>query len=278
MTKEEKIAKLRVAIEGAGQLKDHVTSTESPAFKEWCRDTDVAIGYVFGADSRHAQELRNIVYVPPQYAYGVGWDQRPVDVEAEGAQALVRGLDEACAVLHSMVKEIEEYLPDGEQSRATAAAPGVLPCYTGTRDVFIIHGHDEAFKQSVARFLEKLTLNPIILHEQPNEGKTIIEKFETRSAPVGYAVALLTPDDIGYRSGHEDEARPRARQNVLLELGYFIAALGRKHVCALSRGAVEIPSDYSGVAYIQADGADWRLELVRELKAAGFDVDANLAV
>ena len=89
-------------------------------------------------------------------------------------------------------------------------------------------------------------------------------------------MVLLTPDDEGGLK-HSDAMRLRARQNVIFELGFFIGRLGRNRVCALTKGDVEIPSDYSGVVYIQMDGG-WKLDLVRELKGAGYDVDANRIV
>lgn len=144
-----------------------------------------------------------------------------------------------------------------------------------SRRVFVVHGHDDGIKETVARFLTKLQLEPVVLHEQPNQGRTVIEKFE-RYAGVGFAVVLLTPDDVGYPAGHAEAAKPRARQNVVLELGFFLAALGRDRVCVLYKGGVEVPSDYSGVLYEELDhkGA-WRLRLASEIKAAGVSVDLN---
>ena len=104
-----------------------------------------------------------------------------------------------------------------------------------TNQVFVIHGHDESARESVARFLEKLELEPIILHEQPNKGRTIIEKFEDY-ADVRFAVVLLTPDDVGAVKDRADDLRPRARQNVVFEFGFFIGKLGRERVCALGEG------------------------------------------
>jgi predicted nucleotide-binding protein len=144
-------------------------------------------------------------------------------------------------------------------------------------DIFIIHGHNLELKQAVAVFIRKLGLNPIILDEQANKGLTIIEKFEAHSN-VQFAIALLTADDLGRAiSEDNDLLRPRARQNVILEFGYFMGKLGRGRVCGFLGKGVEVPSDYSGVMYIEADREDWRFKLVRELKAAGLDVDANRA-
>ena len=144
-----------------------------------------------------------------------------------------------------------------------------------SRKVFIVHGHDEAAKESVARFLEKLKLEPIILHEQPNSGRTLIEKFEVY-ADVGFAVVLLTPDDVGASASEASNPasmKPRARQNVILELGYFIGRLSRRRVCALYKHGVEIPSDYEGVVYIELDPAGaWHVKLAQELAEAGVPI------
>jgi predicted nucleotide-binding protein len=152
------------------------------------------------------------------------------------------------------------------------------------KDVFVVHGHDHGIKETIARFLSKLKLNPIVLHEQPNKGNTVIEKFEQHSG-VSFAIAIFSHDDLGIAKADistnktlEESVRPRARQNVVLEFGYFLGALGRKNVVAIIEDGVETPSDYSGVLYIPYDAADgWRLRLVKELKAAGLDVDANAA-
>jgi predicted nucleotide-binding protein len=145
-------------------------------------------------------------------------------------------------------------------------------------DIFVVHGHDEEMKQHAARTVSTLGLKPIILHEQANAGKTIIEKFE-QNADVSFAVVLLSPDDMAFPArGDHTSAKPRARQNVVLELGYFVGKLGRHRVFCLKRGEqLEVPSDFSGVVYTSYDAAGhWRLELARELKAAGYNVDANV--
>lgn len=144
------------------------------------------------------------------------------------------------------------------------------------RDVFIVHGHDEAAKHEVARFIDKLGLRPIILHEQASGGsKTVIEKFEHFS-DVSFAVILLTPDDTGAPASQPTKTRLRARQNVILELGYFMGKLGREKVYALYKSDVELPSDYAGVLYILMDvkGA-WKQDLAREIKQAGIHIDIN---
>jgi predicted nucleotide-binding protein len=143
-------------------------------------------------------------------------------------------------------------------------------------NVFVVHGRTAGgFRDSVARFIEHLGLKPVILAEQANEGRTLIEKFEASALDVGFAIALLTPEDCGF--GPEDEPPPRpnrARQNVILELGYFMASLGRKNVVALRQEGLEMPTDILGIVYIPLDdGGAWRTLLARELQAAGYDID-----
>lgn len=157
----------------------------------------------------------------------------------------------------------------------TFASTKALP---SNNKIFIVHGHDEQAKEMTARFVEKLGLEVVILHEQANQGKTIIEKLEEHT-DVGYSIVLLTPDDVGASIKDKENLKPRARQNVLLELGYMAAKLGRDHVCALKKGDVELPSDFLGVLYIDIDPSGaWRLSVAKELKVAGLSVDLNNAI
>jgi predicted nucleotide-binding protein len=149
-----------------------------------------------------------------------------------------------------------------------------------SKRVFVVHGHDDAAKQEAARLLMQLDLEPIILSEQENEGRTIIEKFEHYS-DVGFAVVLLTPDDVGetarrFQEGGESSLVKRARQNVVFEMGFFYGRLGRQRVCALLKGDTERPSDISGIVYTFMDSSSaWRFELAKEMKAAGLPIDMN---
>lgn len=144
--------------------------------------------------------------------------------------------------------------------------------------IFIVHGKDEGMKQSVARTVEKLGLEPIILHEKPNEGRTVIEKF-TDYSDVQFAIVLLSPDDFGCsREEGYKKGKFRARQNVILELGFFLGKLGRKNVVPIYRESenFEMPSDYNGVVYTPFDSNEqWKFKLVKELRTCHYEVDAN---
>jgi len=157
--------------------------------------------------------------------------------------------------------------PGGESERHEEAS---------VRRVFVVHGRNLPALDRVVRLLRDLDLDPVVLREQPNQGRTIIEKVEAHT-DVAYAIVLMTGDDVGRLAGATvAEDRLRARQNVVLELGFFIGRLSRKMVAALVEPEVEIPSDIDGVLYIPFDAGDvWRLLLAKEMKAAGLPVDLN---
>jgi Predicted nucleotide-binding protein containing TIR-like domain len=170
-----------------------------------------------------------------------------------------------------------EHQGESETSLPPLSAAG-LELYAippDNRKIFVVHGHAEEPQENVARFLRSVGLEVVILHGQVNQGQTIIEKLEKHS-DVGFAVVLLTPDDVGASGPQPKETQPRARQNVILELGYFMGKLGRNKVCCLHIGGVELPSDYLGVLYVPYDEkGNWRWKLVKELSAAGIEVDSQ---
>jgi predicted nucleotide-binding protein len=182
-------------------------------------------------------------------------------------------LERQLALLQSSVEQLNYKY---EASSSSKSSQAVVKSGTG---VFLVHGHDGGLRETVARFLEKLDLSVTILHEKPDKGRTLIEKFSDYS-DVGFAVVLLTADDRGGQKDAPYEKQSyRARQNVLLELGFFLGKLGRPNVCTLYEAGVELPSDYAGVLFVPIDKADaWRLSLAREIKESGIPVDLNKAL
>jgi predicted nucleotide-binding protein len=144
--------------------------------------------------------------------------------------------------------------------------------------VFIVHGHDHALKNDLEVFLKEIGLEPIVLHRQPDEGLTAIEKFE-HHADVGFAFILLTPDDVSF--GIEQMKLPedkrtleyRARQNVIFEFGYFVGRMGRPRVCCIYREGVSLPSDLAGILYkkVTTSVEEIGLSLIKELQQAGLE-------
>ncbi len=237
----------------------------SQEFEKWTANVHSAIYYIFGADSPQYSRLPSGYTITPN--------------------GIRNYLNSMVAVVDSSLNDVKHFWDDEtspthpiDPSDNSALDSKQVEIRTGSDKVFVIHGHDEAARESVARFLENLELEPIILHERSNKGRTIIEKFE-QLAEVGFVVALLTPDDVGAPKREKKNLQPRARQNVIFEFGYFIGKLGRKRVCALLKGKVEKPSDFDGVLYIPLDDSGgWRMKLIKELQSAGLHIDANKAV
>lgn len=141
--------------------------------------------------------------------------------------------------------------------------------------VFIVHGHDDEAKTKTARFIERLGLKSIILHEQASGSKTVIEKIEAYSN-VGFGIVLYTACDIGAKAEENPKYKSRARQNVVFEHGFLNGKIGRENVCALVKGEIETPNDISGVVYVKMDEDDaWHLKIARELRNSGYEIDMN---
>lgn len=221
----------------------------------------------FGSDSPNVGAVINV----GKYGFmGGGNEQDWAARRAEDMQTRLK-----------IVAELIELLRSSENvartGMATRASIDITPEHSNR--VFLVHGHNEGAIHETARWLERFGLRVTILREEPNSGRTIIEKFIDFS-DVAFAVILLTGDDRGGPlNAPYEEQKARATQNVILELGLFLGKLGRKRVCALYQQGVEIPSDYAGVLFVPIDpGGAWRLALARELKAAGLDIDMNQAV
>lgn len=194
----------------------------------------------------------------------------------QGEEGLLEGWRDCRDRQVGYLEGLALHLSSGSAQSEPAHSPAALPPPVHlTKKVFVVHGHDNEAKETVARFLERIRLMPVILHEQPNSGRTIIEKFEVFS-DVGFAVVLLTPDDVGASVSDASNLKRRARQNVILELGYFMGKLTRFRVCALYKSGVEIPSDYQGVLYVEMDAAGaWKRKLAQELVEANLSIDLD---
>lgn len=231
------------------------------------KDAQMIFRNILGEDSDYIRSLNSIYFSPMHY---------PVN-EEECIRIWLSGQRELINLIRTIKKEIELFQSTQEIEKSSNNSNNLV----SSRKIFIVHGHDEGMKLDVARTLEKLEFEPIILHEQEDAGQTIIEKFENNSLECEFAIVLLSPDDKAYsvRSGPEN-TKYRARQNVILELGYFVGKIGRKNVLTLVKsdptGDLEIPSDLAGVIYTPYDSSGgWKEKLIKSLKASGYEVDAN---
>jgi predicted nucleotide-binding protein len=194
-------------------------------------------------------------------------------------RALTEGLELARQKLMGLVDRLREEMSLLPEQIAIPAVDPEVRVAVGNAEIFIVHGRDEALRLKVEMLFQSQGFNTTVLADKPGMGKTIIEKFEAHADAAGYAVVLMTGDDFGYLANETGNARPRARQNVILELGYFYAKLGRARVHVLNEPNVEWPSDILGVAYTSVDPSGaWRFALLNELAAAGFTVDLNKVI
>lgn len=225
---------------------------------------------MFSTEEHHAQYC---------FGYGGAADHKSLQ---DAVSDLLEDIKHAISKLQNVYDAID--LIEEENSVHTKpTSSGLAPMTQGegiSKRVFIVHGHDETAKIATARLLTKLKLEPIILGEQENLGRTIIEKFESYS-DVAFAVVLLTPDDIGasnktFNEKKDDGLVHRARQNVIFEMGFFYGKLGRENVCALLKTGTERPTDIDGVVYTPMDdhGA-WETKLAKEMRAAGLPVSLD---
>ncbi len=176
---------------------------------------------------------------------------------------------EKLRVLRSVAERLDLFTPP-QPSRAPQPLSPSAP-------IFLVHGHDIARRETVRRFLETVTdRTVVVLADQPNRGQDILGKLLAHAQEACFAVVLLTPDDVGGPA--EGGQQPRARQNVVFELGLFIGLLGRERVVSLNARTIDIPTDFSGVGYVPIEGEAWQMELARELKAAGLSVSLDKAL
>ena len=254
------------AIENLNKLISEVPGIQrnSSEHTRWLANVLRVLDEIFGADSQYSTTIRAFPWKETGSRIYSGYDFQ-AQRERDHQNAFRRQMEQAKGIIQSAVDALTESV-----SEANEEASQLVGTYD-PKKVFIVHGHAEAVNQEVARTIEKLGLEAIILREQPNTGKTIIEKFEEYAKDVNFAVILLTADDK-----IEGTESFRARQNVVFEMGYFMGALGRDHVMCLVQENVETPGDIDGVVYTNIDkNGIWKYSLVKELKTCGYDVDAN---
>lgn len=237
-------------------LIEHRVRTSSQEFISWKTRVERFLRTHYGENSKEVVDFGNTHFSLMIYTFN--------ETESDYIEACKSGLVKSKAVFEVYLEELKEndVTPDNEATQDNSISKS---------KVFVVHGHDEALKQEVARIVEKQGLEAIILSEQANHGKTIIEKFEENS-DVGAAICLFTGDDYG-RAKDATSENLRARQNVVFEAGYFMGKLGRGNVILIASPDIEIPSDLQGVVYTNKDM--WQTDVLRELKAIGYNVDFN---
>lgn len=243
--------KLEWLISEAGVLINHAVTPYTPGFQAWFAEAERFLIKRFGEASFEYKKLKDTRFIPPVYV-----------TDSEIIRKCKEGLVATKLIFNTYLTEMQA------EEQPTSV---VVQKNSNFDKVFIVHGHDSGLKHEVARLVEKQGLTAVILSEQANTGKTIIEKFEKYSDVSG-AICLFTADDIGHAKTDENP-QARARQNVVLETGYFMGKLGRNRIVILADKGIEIPSDLSGVVY--TDTTSWQIDLLKDLKAMGYTVDFN---
>lgn len=256
MNKMNKYGKLKELIERIDILIEKKVITGNQEFNNWYDDVIYFLNKNFGEESFEFKNFNNISFLL--------WFNYDLP-DYEKIEQYKKGLLTSKNFLSKILEDIREgeIVQDKKEN-----------INYNNKKVFIVHGHNGELREKIARILSLLELEPIILSEQPNQGKTIIEKLEDYSNDVECAVCLFTADDLCQTKNDKQEYR--ARQNVVFETGYFIACLSRERIIIVKDKKVEIPSDLSGVVY--NDTENLKFDILKELKKIGFDVDANKLV
>lgn len=243
-------AKLKKLIQTANELLDKRVTADLPEFKTWHASALRFLTNEFGEDSIEVTNFKKI-----RFQCALFDDEQQRIWCSNGLKATIPTFEE----LLSDLDEDDENTPKNDSK-------------IDNNKVFIVHGHDSELKYKVAHFLNKLGVKPIILHEQTNSSRTIIEKIENYGSEAKAAIILFTPDDIG-KAVSENETKTRGRQNVVFEAGYFMGLLGRNNTILIkSDNSIELPGDLDGIVY--SDSAN-EFMIAKELKSMGFDIDLN---
>ncbi len=250
--------KIRRIIEQAHTLIEEKADYKTPGFESWCTIVKSFLCSKFGENSPEYTSFVKRKFVPSVI---------PINANIDLSEHCKKGIE-------STIKEFEYYLEDEREEDDEVLQKQDEDDVNGEFElnkVFIVHGHNGELKESIARVIEAQGIKPIILSEQVNKGKTIIEKIEDNT-DVNAAIILLTDDDVG-RDSNDEDCKPRPRQNVVFEAGYFMATLGRKNIIIVADDNIEIPSDLQGIVYTSK--SDWKIEVCKELKEIGFKIDFN---
>lgn len=234
-------------------LSKNVKRSDSD-FQAWHNKAERILIKLFGENSFEVKDFKNRPFTLTCYAVGTP--------DSSFIHICKKDLSTTKSIFNNYMEDLAEENDDSTDNYSRDYS-----------NVFIVHGHDGELKNEVALLLEKQKINGIVLSEQVNAGRTIIEKFEDNSDKCNAAIILMTADDEG-KSLSDSDFSKRARQNVIFEAGYFMGMLGRDKVIIIVESGVEIPSDLQGVVY--TDKSNWKFQVLAELKNIGYTVDANL--
>jgi hypothetical protein len=271
----------------------------SPKFKSWHRETLETLERVFGRKSRQVKDFETIRYNLATFS-----NKTP---ESKFEEAFQHGLMNAAVMLSVAVKDLQkgdagstatsetapvrkpdavESVPEPEISRPEPVAPvkpapPPVPAPSAAREppaivkramaasghkIFLAYANDIGMKSEVTTFLSRVGLSTVVLKDSAESNASLIDELEKHDN-VHYAIVMLNPDASGIS------------ENTVYELGLIVGRLGRNRVCGLVKEYIGILANYSGISYVPLDPAGaWKFLLIKQLKDAGFDIDANRAL
>lgn len=248
--------KLKGIIDEIDSLIEKKVSSSDSEFQAWKTKTERFLMKKYGKDCLEYEKFKDTPFSLMFFMSGTP--------HSEFVAACRKDLITTKAVFLTYLEELEEETALSKREKETCVN-------SNSSKVFIVHGHDGELKHAIARLVEKQNLVAVILSEQANNGKTIIEKFEENSDVSG-AICLFTADDLGREKASTND-QLRARQNVVFETGYFMGKLGRGRVVVIAEKGVELPSDMQGIVY--SDKNNWEIDVLKELNAMGYPIDFN---
>jgi len=267
------MAKIRDLIERAERL--HNTGINNPAFKSWRNDSIRFLQKVFGENSTEAVTFGSIVFYYTYLTYDFlndGWKEHIFNHK----DVFEKGLRNAIFYL----KNYESEILDDVDLRDRVGGAGVggqkgSSKKSNTKNILIVHGHNDSVKDKVASFISKLGIEPIILNEQINRGQTLLEKFEEYS-DISVAIIIFTNEDMG-NNNDESEYEKKARQNMIFEVGYFLGELGDRNMIVIAEQGVILPSVLEGYDYFKMDSEEkWKKDIAEKLKdMKRFNIDMS---
>lgn len=247
------------------EISNMAYQEDSATLSSFLSTGEVILAKIFGENSKHIEKFKNVSFYPIFYSFDGDNTASEISSFQSGKSSMISVLKGALTDIE-LDEELHTATHDSDNKSEHSKQP------IRNNKVFLVHGHDDGLKSEVARFVEKIGFEAVILHEQANAGNTIIEKIE-RNSDVGFAIVLYTPCDEG-KAKSSEQLRNRARQNVVFEHGFFIAKLGRANVVALHKGEdLELPNDISGVVYVKYESGAWKYEIAKEMVSSGYKVD-----
>lgn len=269
-TEESKIINKLTTLKDKETLEIYLNQFErfcaNEDFYKWKRSVDNLLIKIYGENHKRYKEFTRIEFL--------NYDRFTDGIVVPNDEIVFRkGLKESISLIESVISEIEDrYIKIEEENVQNSSNMNKKENIIMDKSkVFIVHGHDDGLVAKVQLFLKKIDLEGIVLHEQANLGKVIIEKLE-HYTDVGFAIILYTPCDLG-KAKADDELKARARQNVVFEHGYMMGKLGRDKVLFLVTDTIETPGDITGSVYIGKD--NWEQKIGIELNSSGYEIDFN---